>query len=123
MNVQAKKRAVTRRASYDCTSITVKREGLTAKRLYHIIPVAVKSLFIILVSIYLVLSFINVYKARNPKLEVIEHKVSYGETLWSIAKEYKPEGMSMGAYMDWVYSNNEAGVIYPGDVVFIGVKV
>lgn len=54
-------------------------------------------------------------------LKEMPHKVSSGETLWSIAKEYKPENISMGEYMDFVYGHNDGGIIYPGDIVIMGV--
>lgn len=49
----------------------------------------------------------------------VEHKVTYGDTLWSIASEYKPEDMTMDTYMAWVYEHNDGGMIYPGDTVIM----
>lgn len=54
-------------------------------------------------------------------LKEVPHKVTDGETLWTIAKEYKPDDISMGEYMDFVYCHNDGGIIYPGDVVTMGV--
>lgn len=53
----------------------------------------------------------------------VEHKVTYGDTLWSIAKEYKPDNMTMDRYMAWVYDHNDGGMIYPGDVVIMAEVV
>jgi LysM repeat protein len=49
----------------------------------------------------------------------VEHKVTHGDTLWSIAKEYKPDNMTMDTYMAWVYEHNDGGMIYPGDTVIM----
>ena len=49
----------------------------------------------------------------------VEHKVTYGDTLWSIAKEYKPDNMTMDRYMAWVYEHNDGGKISPGDTVIM----
>lgn len=51
----------------------------------------------------------------------VEHVVKKGDTLWSIAERYKPEGVAMQEYMAWVYERNDGGTIYPGDVVVMGV--
>ena len=47
----------------------------------------------------------------------VEHTVRNGDTLWSIAKQYKPDDMTMDEYMAWVYDHNDSGMIYAGDVV------
>ena len=57
-----------------------------------------------------------------PEYVPIEHHVRRGETLWSIAKQYKPDDITMQDYMAWVYEQNgHDGNIYPGDVVIMGV--
>ena len=53
----------------------------------------------------------------------IQHKVTYGDTLWTIAEQYKPDGMTMDRYMAWVYEHNDGGMIYPGDVVIMAEVV
>ena len=57
------------------------------------------------------------------ELEPIQHKVSYGDTLWNLALEYKPESMTMNEYMSWVYEYNDMNdTIFPGDVIIMGVE-
>ena len=56
---------------------------------------------------------------KTKELVPVEHKVTYGDTLWNIAKQYKPDDMTMDAYMSWVYKHNEGGTIYPGDTVIM----
>lgn len=117
----AKKRAATRRASRGYAYVTEKREGLTANSLYHIIKAVVKPIFIIFLAFIITSGVINAFAIKHPELQAIEHKVTYGDSLWSIAEDYKPDGMSMGDYMDWVYRHNESSMIYPGDVVVMGI--
>ena len=59
-----------------------------------------------------------------PEYVPIEHHVRCGETLWSIAKQYKPDDITMQEYMAWVYEQNgHDGNIYPGDVVIMAEVV
>lgn len=59
-----------------------------------------------------------------PEYVPIEHHVRRGETLWSIAKQYKPDDITMQEYMAWVYEQNgHSGDIYPGDVVIMAEAV
>ena len=59
-----------------------------------------------------------------PEYVPIEHHVRHGETLWSIAKQYKPDDITMQEYMAWVYEQNgHDGNIYPGDVVIMAEVV
>lgn len=59
-----------------------------------------------------------------PEYVPIEHHVRRGETLWSIAKQYKPDDITMQEYMAWVYEQNgHDGNIYPGDVVIMAEVV
>lgn len=54
------------------------------------------------------------------KFMPFEYVVKSGDTLWSIAKGYKPDDITMQEYMAWVYEKNgHAGDIYPGDVVIM----
>ena len=78
-------------------------------------------LFTIILAICLILSAIWVVAdtMTAPKLVPVEHKVGYGDTLWSIAQEYKPDDMTMDSYMAWVYEHNDGGIIYPGDTVIM----
>ena len=122
MYLEAKKRAVGRPASSDCVKVTIKREGSIARVLYNTFPYAVKWAIIVILIFCTILTITSVYAARNPELEEVNHRVAYGDTLWGIAKEYKPDGMTMGDYMNWIYERNGDGMIYPGDIVVMGVK-
>ena len=73
----------------------------------------------ILLTIITIITAIDVFAQENIELRPIEHKVTYGDTLWTIAKQYKPDGMTMDRYMAWVYEHNDGGYIYPGDVVIM----
>lgn len=80
---------------------------------------------VIAIFAIIVLFFISVLTYLDTRYEFVpvDHKVTYGETLWTIAKDYKPENMSMGEYMGWVYEHNDGGYIYPGDVVVMAEVV
>jgi nucleoid-associated protein YgaU len=68
----------------------------------------------------LVLTFWSVANSTSTENFVpIEHRVTYGDTLWTIAQRYKPDGMTMDMYMAWVYEHNDGGMIYPGDTVIM----
>lgn len=78
----------------------------------------------ILIAILLITLTIKVLAGafEVPELEPTFHRVSSGDTLWTIAKQYKPDSMTMDEYMAWVYEHNDThGNIYPGDVVIMGV--
>lgn len=74
---------------------------------------------IIILVIITIFTAIDVFAQGNVELRPVEHKVTYGDTLWDIAKEYKPDNMTMDRYMAWVYEHNEGGYIYPGDTVIM----
>ena len=73
---------------------------------------------IILVSLLLMFT-IRVMSDTKTELIPVEHTVTYGDTLWTIAKQYKPDSMTMDEYMAWVYDHNDGGMIYPGDTVIM----
>lgn len=77
----------------------------------------------ILLTIITIITAIDVIAQENVELKPIEHKVTYGDTLWDIAKEYKPDSMTMDRYMAWVYEHNDGGYIYPGDTVIMAEVV
>lgn len=59
-----------------------------------------------------------------PEYIPVRHKVKSGETIWSIAKQYKPDDISFSEYWSWVCEhNNVNGDIYPGDVVIMAEVV
>ena len=73
--------------------------------------------------IYLTASVISdVVSSSQTVFEPFELKVRQGDTLWSLAKEYKPVGISFSEYLDWVCSNNDAD-IYPGDIVMMATII
>ena len=79
-----------------------------------------KQVIAVIISV-LILLLLTIKVMSDTKAEFIpiEHKVSSGDTLWSIAKEYKPDDVTMDEYMAWVYDHNDGGMIYPGDVVMM----
>lgn len=120
MNLQANKKAATRRASRDCVNRVAPGRNAT-RGLYHSVPGFVKPLFISSLALLTIYAVISAASVKAPELIPIEHKVTYGDTLWGIAKEYKPDCMTMDEYMGWVYEHNEDSLIYPGDVVTVGL--
>ena len=61
------------------------------------------------------------YSSTTPKPHTTtQYTIQHNDTLWSIAKEHKPESMR---YDDYIYQiqkiNNIDSVIYPGDVIEI----
>ncbi len=53
--------------------------------------------------------------------EVI-YTVEKGDTLWDIAKHYKPEGLNMSKYIHELRKLNDIGAdIYPGQVITVPV--
>jgi nucleoid-associated protein YgaU len=82
-------------------------------------------LYIIFFAIITLIFTFWVFAGPNTTINLvpIEHKVTYGDTLWSIAKEYKPDNMTMDTYMAWVYEHNDGGMIYPGDTVIMAEVV
>lgn len=95
---------------------------IATKRLYHKVMGTVKCFFAVFCIILAIFLVMDTHARRNPALLEVEHVVTYGDTLWGIAEKYKPDGMSMGEYMGWVYERNCGGVIYPGDVVIVGIR-
>lgn len=118
--IAAKEKAVTRPASYDCKYVE-SLGRIATRKLYHKISRLVKPLFAIILVFCFVYALTSAFAARYPELEAIEHRVKAGDTLWEVAKQYKPDGMSMDTYMGWVYEHNDGGLIYPGDIVVMGV--
>ena len=80
-------------------------------------------IFTILFFVLLATTVLMVADTSTATFVPVEHKVTYGDTLWSIAKEYKPDDMTMDAYMSWVYEHNESGMIHPGDTVIMAEVV
>lgn len=117
--IAAKEKAVTRPASYDCKYVE-SLGRIATRKLYHKISRLVKPLFAIIIIACVVYAVISAITVRYPEYEPIEYKVTYGDTLWSIAKEYKPDGVTMDSYMGWVYEHNKGGLIRPGDIVVMG---
>ena len=117
-----RRRAVRRWPSSNCSGVLIGSHQPITQRLYNKVLSFVKGFLIISMILVMTATIITTHMSRNPELEVTHHRVSSGESLWSIAEEYKPDGMSMGDYMAWVYEHNDGGMIYPGDVVVMGIK-
>jgi nucleoid-associated protein YgaU len=81
------------------------------------------SIILVLILILLTIKVIGDVFTPSRTFIPVEHKVTYGDTLWGIAKEYKPDGMTMDRYMAWVYDHNDGGMIYPGDTVIMAEVV
>ena len=89
------------------------------KKMQVVVAIFATLLLIIITTI----TAIDVFAQENVEFRPIEHRVTYGDTLWDIAKEYKPDSMTMDRYMAWVYEHNDGGYIYPGDVVIMAEVV
>ena len=120
MNLQVKRKEAARRASYSFGNVEPLGR-IATRKVYHKNLGLVKPFLSVCLLFLIILVCIKLHCERYPMLSEVEHKVTCGDTLWGIAKEYKPDGMSMSVYMDWVYRRNGDGVIYPGDVVVMGV--
>ena len=59
----------------------------------------------------------------SPKYSVKNYGIEYGDTLWKIAEEYKPDSMAYSKYIDTLYKLNEGltAEIYPGQAIFIPI--
>ena len=117
--IVTKEKAAIRRASHDC-NVESTLGRIATKRLYHRVLRLVKPLFAIILVFCFVYALTSTLAVRYPELEAIEYRVKAGDTLWDIAKQHKPDGMSMDTYMGWVYEHNDGGLIYPGDIVVMG---
>jgi nucleoid-associated protein YgaU len=73
----------------------------------------------ILFFIVLASTILFAFDSGTESFVPVEHKVTYGDTLWSIAKQYKPDNITMDKYMAWVYEHNDGGMIHPGDIVIM----
>ena len=59
----------------------------------------------------------------KPAYSVESYGIDYGDTLWKIADEYKPDSMAYSEYIDTLYKLNEGltAEIYPGQAILIPV--
>ena len=112
------------------TAATVTAERAVRKRHKHKIHINYITLFKILqvafftVFAVLLTVVIAIYAtAPEPQYKAFKYNVSSGDTLWSIAKRFKPENVTMQDYMGWVYEHNDGGIIYPGDVVIMAQAI
>ena len=108
------------------TAGTVTAERAAKKRHTHKLHINYNTLFEILqvvgfifFTVLLIVVIAKYASAPKPQYIPFEHRVSYGETLWTIAQQYKPDNVTMRDYMGWVYAHNHGGIIYPGDVVIM----
>lgn len=81
----------------------------------------------LLIFIALIILVSNVAFSKqdgNDKNKVIPVRVQYGDTLWSIAKEFKPDNIGFNEYLHMISSNNgvKDGNIVSGQTLYIPVK-
>ena len=59
----------------------------------------------------------------SPKYGVESYGIDYGDTLWEIAEEYKPDSISYSEYINTLYKINDGltAEIYPGQAILIPV--
>lgn len=59
----------------------------------------------------------------KPAYSVESYGIDYGDTLWKIADEYKPDSMAYSEYINTLYKLNEGltAEIYPGQAILIPV--
>lgn len=98
-------------------------------KVYHHHIINVKAVYAILtilaavLLIYMTACIISdIIFTVPPVFEPFELKVRQGDTLWSLAKAHKPDGISFSEYWDWVLLNNDAD-IYPGDIVMMATII
>ena len=59
----------------------------------------------------------------KPAYSVESYGIDYGDTLWKIADEYKPDSISYSKYINTLYKLNDGltANIYPGQAILIPV--
>ena len=59
----------------------------------------------------------------KPAYSVESYGIDYGDTLWNIAEEYKPDSMAYSEYINTLYKLNDGltANIYPGQAILIPV--
>ncbi len=97
-----------------------------ARKVYHYNSLVVKSVYAFFTIICAVLLLyltacviLDVIITSQTTFEPFECRVRQGDTLWSLAKRYQPDGISFSQYWDWVCSHNENADIYPGDIILM----
>ena len=60
---------------------------------------------------------------QKPKYSVKSYGIGCGDTLWSIAEEYKPNSVTYREYIDLMYKLNDGltAEIFPGQDILIPV--
>lgn len=60
---------------------------------------------------------------QKPKYSVKSYGIGCGDTLWSIAEEYKPNSVTYREYIDLMYKLNDGltATIFPGQAILIPV--
>lgn len=65
------------------------------------------------------------YNQSKTESEVVSVTVCPGDTLWSIAKEYKPDDVSISKFVYEISTNNgvKDGNIYCGQTLYVPVEI
>ncbi len=84
--------------------------------------ILIYALLVIIFSSGLVLSFMQVTGSTVKDIRFAEEVVvSSGDTLWTLARPYRPRGMDIREYVDIVAEINgvQDGIIHPGQVIYL----
>ena len=107
--------------SLGCINIGTDGKVMSAYKVYHSFIKIVKRFFILSLVLITFIAFLSSVMKPDRQYIPAEHIVKSGECLWNIALKYKPNDVTMDEYMSWIYKHNDATVIYPGDVIIVGV--
>ncbi len=74
-----------------------------------------------IISVLFICFVFNAQTKANEKFNVSTVKVGYGDTLWSIAKEYKPDGENMHKFINQISEFNDItnATIHVGQTIYI----
>ncbi len=93
---------------------TVQRKYyITNKRKMQVLFFCVFVVFLAIATILVIHEALS-----QPNFTTEFYKAESGDTLWSIAKQTKPDYVSFQEYWDFILENNNSEV-YPGDIITI----
>ena len=95
----------------------IRQYGIRIKNKKRFVIFLVFSL--ILVTTAFALAFNNTYAENDIHMQ--EYVINYGDSLWSIAQENKPEGIDTRDYVNRIASLNglQDGLIKPGAIILL----